>query len=123
MQPPQPARPRRSAGWAYLIVVLVALLPAFVLTVLSIFGGLITPKGYCGGFGFGCVHSLAFGAQLFLFLVAPPVAVVQIALSCGILALLRLSEAYRRRPVSVQGLIVAIPMILLLAAVVIVLLI
>lgn len=119
----QPARPERSAGWAYLIVVLVALLPGLVLALIAIFGSHSGLKHYCEGIEFGCFPSQAHAARLLLFFIAPPVAVVQIAVCCGLLALLRLSQAYRRLRIFVQGLVVGIPIPLLLAAGVLVLLI
>ena len=75
------------------------------------------PKGQCRGIGFGCQPSPAEDAQLMLLFFALPIAILQIALGCGVLALLRLWKAYRTLPVLVQGLIPCTPMIVLAIAI------
>lgn len=111
-EPPGGSDPHRSRTVvAYLVVVFSPLILFFAFGMIPVFHGYSVPKENCGTVG--CHLSAWDEALIYAVVVGIPAAAVQIALGCGVLALLRLWKRYRRLPIAVQGLIPSAPIILL----------
>lgn len=106
----------RGSVLPYVTVLVLAALPPLVLALVGVFGDHSVAVGQCQGLGFGCTLSPADTARLFLLFVLP-VMVLWAAVTMIALALLRRRPAFRGRPTVVQGLLPAIPTLLVIAAI------
>lgn len=98
---------RMPTAVAYLVVVFSPLLLFFAFGLLAF----LDHRPSCGEIG--CNMSGPEEAIVSAIIIGIPAALIQIALGCGVLALLRLWKAYRKLPIAVQGLIPSTPIILL----------
>lgn len=103
----------RPAVLPYVTVAVLVALPPVVLALIGVFGDHSVPEGQCQGLGFGCTLSPADTARLFLLFVVP-VMVLWAAVTMIVLALLRRRPAFRARSGVVQGLLPAIPTLLVI---------